>query len=348
MADDKRRVLAFIVIAVVALGMAVGYAVYAARRGAAETTPAGVRVLKNETERDAIVVSDRVLFRNTALGQSYGTVSVARLDDPSNVRYPTELVCDRVDFAGGIGSCLTAARGVFTKYYVVIFDEHFKAREPLPLGGIPSRTRVSPDGKLAATTVFVSGHSYSASSFSTLTHLIDTASNRVIAELEQFEVTRDGKRFKAVDFNFWGVTFAGDSDTFYATLGTGQEQLLIRGDVKARTAVVLRGGVECPAISPDGRRLAFKRRGIENGVLGWRLATLDLQTLEDHVIAGELRSIDDQVEWLDAGRLLYGVSDEENGLGGTSVWVVDVDSAAPARVWLRGAYSPSVTRPGQP
>ena len=348
MPDDKRRVLAFGVITAVAIGTAVGYAIYAARRGAAETTPAGIRVARNDVERDAIGVADRVLFRNTALGQGYGTVSVARLADPSIVRYPTELECDRVDFAGGIGSCLTADRGVFTKYYVVIFDEHFKPRAPLPLGGIPSRTRVSPDGRLAATTVFVSGHSYSAGSFSTLTNIIDTATNQVITDLEQFAVTRNGKPFKAVDFNFWGVTFAADSNTFYATLGTGQEQLLIKGDVETRSAVVLRGGVECPAISPDGRRLGFKRRGIENGMLGWRIATLDLQTLEERVVPGELRSIDDQVEWLDSTHLLYGVGDDEGGLGGTSVWVVDVDSSEPARVWLRGAFSRSVTQPSRP
>ena len=303
--------------------------------------------MENGAERDAVPAADRVLFRNTALGQGYGTVTVARLVDPSAVRYTTELVCDRVDFAGSMGSCLTADRGVFTKYYAFIFDEHFAVRHKLGLGGIPSRTRMSPDGRLAATTVFVSGHSYSAGSFSTLTTLIDTATGKVIADLEQFAVTRDGKPFKAADFNFWGVTFAADSNTFYATLGTGQEQLLIKGDVTARTAVVLRGGVECPAISPDGARLAFKRRGIEGGVLGWRLATLDLKTLEDRLVPGELRSVDDQVEWLDSSHLLYGVSDDENGLGGTSVWMVDVESG-PAAIWLRGAYSPSVSKPGQP
>ena len=348
MPEDRRRVIAFAFIAVLCIGIAVLYAVYAARRASAESTPAGVHVVANIGERDAIPLAERVLFRNTALGQGYGQVTLARLANASDVRFTTDLVCDRVDFAGGIGSCLTADRGVFTKYYVFIFDEHFAVRHKLGLGGIPSRTRMSPDGRLAATTVFVSGHSYSAGSFSTLTTLIDTASGKVIADLEQFAVTRDGKPFKAADFNFWGVTFAADSNTFYATLGTGQEQLLIGGDIKARTAMVLRGGVECPAISPDGTRLAFKRRGIDGGALGWRLATLDLQTLKDHLVPGELRSIDDQVEWLDSSHLLYGVSDDENGLGGTSVWMVDVDGTAPASVWLRGAYSPSVSKPGQP
>jgi hypothetical protein len=347
MPEDKRRVLAFAFVVVLAVGVAVVYAVYAAHRSAAETTPAGVRVADDERARDSIAADDRVLFRNTALGQGYGEVAVVRRTAPAETRYTSPLTCDRLDFAGGSGSCLTADRGVFTKYFALIVDDHFNVRHKLALGGIPSRTRVSPDGSLAAITVFVSGHSYSAGSFSTVTSIVDTATGTVLSDLEQFAVTRDGKAFKAIDFNFWGVTFAADSNTFYATLGTGPEQLLIRGDAKARTAVVLRAGVECPALSPDGKRLGFKRRIIENGVLSWRLATLNLETLEDRLVPGELRSVDDQVEWLDSGHLLYGISDDESGLGGTSVWSVNVDGG-PAAVWLRGAYSPSVAQPGRP
>jgi len=347
MSEDKRRIVAFAVVVALAVGMAVVYAVYAAHRSAAETSPAGVRIADDERARDSIAADDRVLFRNTALGQGYGDVGVVRRSAPAAIRYTSPLTCDRLDFAGGTGSCLTADRGVFTKYFALIVDDHFNVRHRLALGGIPSRTRVSPDGRLAAITVFVSGHSYSAGSFSTVTNLVDTGSGAVLADLEQFAVTRDGNAFKAVDFNFWGVTFAADSNTFYATLGTGQEQLLIRGDAKARTAVVVRGGVECPALSPDGTRLGFKRRTVENGVLSWRLAILNLATLEDRLVPGELRSVDDQVEWLDDGHLLYGISDDESGLGGTSVWSVNVDSG-PAAVWLRGAYSPSVTQPGRP
>ncbi len=44
------------------------------------------------------------------------------------------------------------------------------------LAGAPSRTRMSADGTLAATTVFVSGHSYSAPGFSTRTSIIDVQS----------------------------------------------------------------------------------------------------------------------------------------------------------------------------
>jgi hypothetical protein len=50
----------------------------------------------------------------------------------------------------------------------------------------------------------------------------------------------------------------------------------------ARTVRLLRPRVEGPALSPDNRRIAFKRRF--GGVLtpvSWRLTVLDLQTAEE-------------------------------------------------------------------
>ena len=87
------------------------------------------------------------------------------------------------------------------------------------LGGFPSRARVSPDGRDGAAHRFVSGHSYADGGFSTAT-LIDLGRRQKIGNLEKFAVFRDGKRIEAIDFNFWGVTFAQDSNRFYATLGT--------------------------------------------------------------------------------------------------------------------------------
>ena len=74
---------------------------------------------------------------------------------------------------------------------------------------MPSRARVSPDGRLGAVTAFVTGHSYAdPGSFSTRATIIDMERGRRIADLEDFEVSRDGKPFESIDFNFWGVTFA--------------------------------------------------------------------------------------------------------------------------------------------
>ena len=95
------------------------------------------------------------------------------------------------------------------------------------------------------------------------------------------------------------------------------------------TLRVLRDGVECPSLSPDGTQIAYKSRiGDETR---WRLRVLDVATLEDHAVAEE-RSIDDQVEWLDDDTLAY--SDEKN------VYTVPADGSGEAELLVKDAASP--------
>jgi hypothetical protein len=245
-------------------------------------------------------------------------------------RRSADLACERVYYAGGRGICLgVAASGV--DYDATIFDSRLKPVEKISLTGLPSRARVSADGRYGAMTVFVTGDSYleSPSAFSTRTTIVDMSDGSQIGQLEQFDVARDGRPFDAVDFNFWGVTFAKDPNRFYATLGTGGEHYLVEGDVRAKTMRVLRNGVECPSLSPDNERIAYKSRiGDENR---WRLRVLDLDTLADHGVA-ESHSIDDQVEWLDDETLAY--SDE------TNVYTVSADGSGEARLLVKDATSP--------
>jgi hypothetical protein len=117
------------------------------------------------------------------------------------------------------GLCLTTDSGVVPTFYAVTLDAALSPGRKVTLSGGPSRARLSPDGDLAAVTVFVAGHSYTQSGFSTLTTVRNALTGRLLANLEDFRVIRDGKLYRSVDLNMWGVTFV-DSDRFFATVAS--------------------------------------------------------------------------------------------------------------------------------
>jgi hypothetical protein len=288
-----------------------------------------------------MVTAPHLVFRHTGVDRGYGMLSMAPLGPPDASHVALGMPCERVGFAAGRGICLQADRGVFTTFRAVLFDRAFNQRSTIKLDGSPSRTRVSADGRVGAITVFLSGHSYAVSAFSTKTILIDMGSGDVLGELEQFSTWRDGVRFRAADFNFWGVTFGQDSNTFYATLSTGGTAYLVRGDLGLRKMTVLRKDLECPSLSPDGRQIAFKKRAAP-AAGAWRLFVLDLATMTERIVSAESRYVDDQVEWLDNTHLLYALP--RAGSAVTDVWVAPIDGAAAARVFLNEAESPIVVR----
>jgi WD40-like Beta Propeller Repeat len=263
-----------------------------------------------------------------------GQVAVAPLAEPARGTL-LPLRCDRVHFAAGTGICLARGSGFAAGYEARIFGPDLRVRDEVEVAGIPSRARVSPDGRYGSVTLFVTGHSYAAAGeFSTETTLIDLRRGERIAELEDFTVTRDGEQVTAVDANFWGVTFARDSDRFYATMATGGKTYLVQGSVAQRVAHVLHENVECPSLSPDGTRLAYKRRTGSDEQL-WRLTVLDLDTMRETPLA-EPRSVDDQAEWLDDDRVLYGIEGE--------IDVVRADGSGRPSRFAAGAGSPAVVR----
>jgi hypothetical protein len=297
----------------------------------------------------AAPASTQILYRSTALGESYGRVSMAKLDAADEPRYVSPIECDRVHFAAGTGVCLAAKRGVFTTYHAYLFDRNFAVMHTVPLVGVPSRARVSPDGRLAAMTVFVSGHSYAGSDFSTRTSILDTSTGQfVIEDLETLSVTRDSAPFKPEDANFWGVTFTRDASRFYATLGTRKQQYLIEADIVGRQARIIATGVECPSLSPDGSRIAFKRRLAapeDPNRIRWRLYVLELLTRAETELSGETRNIDDQVEWLNDQQVLYALPSQSNAAtASTDTWVLAIRPGAVPRMALPFAFSPSVIR----
>jgi hypothetical protein len=257
-----------------------------------------------------------------------GRVFVVSGGHPRQLAGP-ELDCERVYYAAGRGLCLATA-DTDSGYQATIFTSSLGTLYTLALGGVPSRARVSADGRYGAMTAFVNGHAYLENGgYSTETTIVDMRTGELVGNLESFEVSKDGKPFHAEDFNFWGITFAADPNRFYATLRTGGRYYLVEGDVAARTMRVIRNHVECPSLSPDGTRIAYKSRiGNQNR---WQLEVLDLDTLSAHPVA-ERRPIDDQVEWLNDETLVYSDS--------LDVYTVPADGSGSPRRIVRDASSP--------
>ena len=118
-------------------------------------------------------------------------------------------------------------RGVLTSFNATLFDSAGKQMKSWPLPGIPSRTRISADSKLVAQTSFVTGSSYGTVGFSTQT-TISQVNGVDYGNLEDFTFLVDGQKVTAADRNFWGVTFASDDNTFYATAASNNRTWLVR------------------------------------------------------------------------------------------------------------------------
>jgi hypothetical protein len=245
-------------------------------------------------------------------------------------------VCERVTFRAATGMCL--ARAGATTFPAIQLDATMKEVHRYPIAGVPSRTRISPDGQYAGVTAFLTGHSYAQpGQFSTAATIIDLRAGKVVGDLEMdFRVYNHGKLVDARDRNYWGLTFAGDGDTFYATVAIGtKDTWLIKGSVKAKRAEAIHANVECPSLSPDGTRIGYKK-AVGHDPTVWRFTVLDLKTGKETPTA-ETRPIDDQVEWLDDQHLLY--------RDGETTWVVNADGSGEPRLWMKASDSPAIVRP---
>jgi hypothetical protein len=321
------RVFALVAAACV-LVMAAAVASAVMRAGPGEASAGGSAALASAREAGRPVM----LYRSLA-GTTRDQVGVAPVGGgPATL---SALRCERVYFSGGSGLCVARGSGFAAGYRVRVFGPDLRVRHELDVAGIPSRARVSRDGRLGAVTMFVTGHAYAtAGSFSTQTTLIDLRNGQDLGQLEDFTVSRAGRVVTAVDMNFWGVTFAPGGDRFYATLATGGRTYLVRGSIGDRSLRTLHENVECPSLSPDGTRIAYKKRA-GSGDKPWRLTVLDLDTMRETPLA-ETSGFDDQAEWLDDGHVLYGLDGE--------IRVVPADGGGAPRRYRATADSPAVVR----
>ncbi|GAA1580271.1 TolB-like translocation protein [Streptomyces globosus] len=334
----RSRRLLLLLAAVLLLGGAGTAVVLRAADRAVQTRPGDPVAAPGRVALDG---GGRLVFVNGAPGPHRGAVVSVPGGEPRAERTASGLTCRRFHAAGGTGVCLSSAPGALAQdNRAVIVDSGLRPVRSFPLAGTPSRARMSPSGRFAAWTVFVTGESYGSAFFSTRTAIADTRTGALEPDLEKFSVTMDGRPYSAADVNFWGVTFSGDDDTFYATLATAGQTHLVRGSISGRSVTTLARNVECPSLSPDETRIAYKKR-VQRGASLWREHVLDLRTLREQPLA-EKRSVDDQALWLDDRTLAYGLP-ADGAADTTDLWTVRADGSGEPRLLAPAASSP--TRP---
>lgn len=335
----RTRIILLAAILVVALAGAGGY-VLQVRHEQARTLAAAPAV-EQGGDPATLRAQPHIVFRSTALGAGYGKVALVPLATPGGPRAFTSASCERVYATAGDAICLAAKRGVVTTYQAHLLDANWAETRDLPLTGLPSRARLSGDGSLVATTTFVFGDSYAnPGQFSTRT-IVSRTDGKVVGDIEKFTLTVGGKVVTAADKNLWGVTFY-DDDRFYATAASGKKTWLVEGSLSKKTLTALRGDVECPSLSPDRTRIAFKKHGdLPPGK--WRLAVYDLRTGKETTLS-ETHSVDDQVEWLDDDTVIYGLPRQDAGSASSDVWRARADGTGQPQVLIRDAWSPAVIR----
>ncbi|MBT2438713.1 hypothetical protein J7E93_00935 [Streptomyces sp. ISL-36] len=314
-----------LVLAVVLLGGgATAYTLKAADRAAPPADATGGPALTLEGPAGGL------FFRDTAAGRIGRQDPDARA--PRAVGGPR---CDRFHVSGPTALCLQRRPGVPTRSYAIVLDRRLRELRRIALPGIPNRARVSASGRMLSWTMFATGDSYATSAFSTRTSILDLRTGYLVKNMEQIPLTLHGRRYHASDINYWGVTFARDDNRFYATVATKGRTYLVEGDMGRWSARALRENVECPSLSPDNTRIAFKKKISDDPKAPWRLYVLDLRTLREHAVAEE-RSIDDQAAWTDDRTLAYA----HEG----AVWSVPADGTGAPRLLVSDATSPALPR----
>ncbi|MEO6999488.1 MAG: hypothetical protein ABI112_15515 [Terracoccus sp.] len=330
-----------IAVAIIAVVLVAGTGWYLASSRAEQLQQTAAAPAQASVSLATVRAGPRIVFRNAALGSEYGVVSMVPIADPAGPRAFTDTACDRVFATAAETLCLASDRGVVTTYSAKVVTDATGAIHDIPLTGSPSRARLSDDGSLSATTSFVAGDSYAATNFSTRT-VVTHLGTGVSQDLEDFALLDNGQRIAPVDRNYWGVTFAADDDRFYLTVAFGGVTHLAMGRLSTQTVETVRQDAECPSLSPNGTKVAYKKRG-DRARGDWRVTVLDLTTGTETQLS-ETRSVDDQVEWLDDHRILYGLPGAGSQAAESNVWVVNADGTGSPTLLIPQAWSPAVVR----
>lgn len=338
--SPRAKLISVVIVCAVVLAGAVAYGLVAfAAYQRALHAPSEVAATYAANPKTA--AGPRIVFRDTAPGQDYGHVASVPLGSPGGTRTVTSVVCDRVYATDLYRSCLQTNAGVVTTYTATLTDSRGTVIKKWGLPGLPSRTRISHDNRLVAFTSFVTGSAYATIGFSTATDIYSISTGHDYGNIEQFTLYLNGRVNTNSDRNIWGVSFVPDDDnTFYATAATAGQTYLVRGSLSARTLTEVHETAECPSVSPDGTRVAFKVNISKTSTAFWNIGVMNIKTGKVTMLPDK-RDVDDQVEWLNNSTILYGLP-HAGTPGDYDVWSEVVSGSAQPQLLIRDAWSPAV------
>lgn len=293
-----------------------------------------------------------LVFVNRIPGPEYGRLGIWRQD----TRIIMNFSCDRAHASTDRLVCVRpsnsfAASTRATSEMYSVASDGFRLLG-VAASGVPSRARVSPDGVNGVSTVFVSGHSYlEIGQFATSTTVYHQADDGTrLYDLERDFTVEAGDpaltddRYQMVGGNWWGASFAPDSDEFYVTFGVGASVEILRGSVSERRLTPFYPNASCPSVSPDGRLIVAKRPRVGDDGVVIELVAIDVAS-GDTVVLPESRMVEDQVEWLDDDTIIYAMP-HAGQTGGPQpamdLWALDLAPGATPRLFLPYASSPGV------
>ena len=213
-----------------------------------------------------------------------------------------------------------------------ILDAALRRATRDPLTGLPSRARVSPDGRFGAMTMFVSGDSYRRpGQFSTRTTLIDLASGEQIGRPRG--VHGDARTASASTRRT--STSGASRSRATATTSTRRWPPAARlprpGQRPRAHREVIHDERRVPVAL--ARRHAHRLQAPRRQAAALAPARARPRHAGARRRSSERRPIDDQVEWLDNRTLLYGI--------GVDVWSAPADGSGRPQRFLADAASPS-------
>lgn len=108
-------------------------------------------------------------------------------------------------------------------------------RPAIAPGRTANLTQVSPDGRIAAITLTQRGDAAAAPHVI----LMELPSGRMLDDLQRFTIRHDGTELEATGATIRDLSFARDSNLFYASLDTAGRTFRVRGDIRRRELVVV-------------------------------------------------------------------------------------------------------------